>query len=52
MVITGHDHHRSEEFFGKTHYVTLDAFIDGFKDASYLSLEIKNGKLTSNFEKP
>jgi len=52
MVITGHDHHRSEEFFGKTHYVTLDAFIDGFKDSSYLSLEIKNGKLTSNFEKP
>ena len=52
MVITGHDHRRSEEFFGKTHYITLDAFIDGFKDASYLRLEIKNGKLTSNFEKP
>jgi hypothetical protein len=52
MVITGHDHHRSEEFFGKTHYVTLDAFIDGFKDASYLRLDITNGKLTSTFEKP
>jgi hypothetical protein len=52
MVITGHDHHRSEEFFGKTHFITLDAFIDGFKDASYLRLEIKNGELISNFEKP
>jgi len=52
MVITGHDHHRSEEFFGKTHFITLDAFIDGFKEASYLRLKIKNGGLTSNFEEP
>ncbi|MCX6262066.1 MAG: metallophosphoesterase family protein [Bacteroidia bacterium] len=52
MVITGHDHHRSEEFFGKTHYITLDAFFDGFKEASYLRLEIQNGKLISRFEKP
>jgi hypothetical protein len=52
MVITGHDHRRSEEFFGRTHYITLDAFIDGFKDASYLRLGIINGKLTSTFEKP
>lgn len=52
MVITGHDHHRSEEYFGKTHFITLDAFIDGFDDASYLRLEVKNGRLTSNFEKP
>ena len=52
MVITGHDHYRSEEFLGKTHYITLDAFFDGFKDASYLRLGIKNGKLSSNFEKP
>jgi hypothetical protein len=52
MVITGHDHHRSEEFFGKTHYITLDAFFDGFKEASYIRLEIQNGKLSSRFEKP
>jgi hypothetical protein len=50
MVITGHDHHRSEEFFGGTHYITLDAGLDGFKDASYLRLEIKKGKLISGFE--
>ena len=52
MVITGHDHRRSEEYFGKTHYVTLDAFIDGYEEASYLRLGIKNGKLISNFERP
>lgn len=52
MVITGHDHHRSKEFFGKTHYITLDAFFDGFKEASYLRLENQNGKLISCFEKP
>jgi predicted phosphodiesterase len=50
MVIMGHDHHRSEEIFGGTHYITLDACFDGFEDASYLRLEIKNGKLISGFE--
>jgi hypothetical protein len=50
MVITGHDHHRSEEYFGKTHYITLDAFFDGYKEASYLELEIENGKLISTFK--
>jgi hypothetical protein len=50
MVITGHDHRRSEEYFGKTHYITLDAGLDGFKYASYLRLEIKKGKLVSGFE--
>jgi hypothetical protein len=52
VVIMGHDHHRSEEYFGKTHYITLDAFYDGFEEASYLRLEVKNGKLISTFEKP
>ena len=52
LVIMGHDHRRSEEYFGKTHYITLDAFYDGFKAASYLQLEVKNGKLISGFEEP
>lgn len=50
MVIMGHDHRRSEEYFGKTHYITLDAFFDGYGEASYLKLDIKNGKLISAFE--
>jgi hypothetical protein len=49
LVIMGHDHRRSEEFLGRTHYITLDACYDGFEYASYLDLEIKNGKLISNF---
>jgi hypothetical protein len=50
MVITGHDHHRSEEFFGRTHYITLDAFYDGFEDASFLRLEVKSDLLSTFFE--
>jgi hypothetical protein len=50
LVIMGHDHRRSEEFFGRTHYITLDACFDGFEDASYLRLGIKNGKLIFGFE--
>jgi hypothetical protein len=49
MVVMGHDHRRLEEYFGRTHYITLDACYDGFKYASYFNLEIKNGKLTSHF---
>ncbi len=52
MVLMGHDHRRSEEVFGRTRYVTLDACIDGFEEASYLKLEVKEGKLISSFEKP
>jgi len=52
MVIMGHDHRRSEEYFANTHYITLDAFFDGYKEASYLRLEIKNGKLIFGFERP
>ena len=50
MVIMGHDHRRAEESFGMTHYITLDACYDGYKEASYLRLEVKNGKLSYNFE--
>jgi predicted phosphodiesterase len=51
MVIMGHDHLRSEEYFAKTQYVTLDAFFDGFESASYLKLEVRNGKLLHGFIK-
>jgi hypothetical protein len=41
MVITGHDHRRSADKLGGTTFVTLDALEDGFSDASYLRLNIK-----------
>lgn len=49
MVIMGHDHRRSVESFGKTRFITLDALLDGFKEASYLKLEIKENGLEYAF---
>jgi predicted phosphodiesterase len=49
MVIMGHDHNRSEELFGKTHFITLDALVDDFENASYLKLMVKNSGLEYQF---
>jgi 3',5'-cyclic AMP phosphodiesterase CpdA len=49
MVIMGHDHRRSEEILGKTRFITLDALQDGFEEASYLKLEIKDSGLEYTF---
>jgi 3',5'-cyclic AMP phosphodiesterase CpdA len=45
MVITGHDHKRSEEHLGKTWYVTVDALVDGCNNASYLKLQARESSL-------
>jgi predicted phosphodiesterase len=49
MVIMGHDHRRSEEFLGKTSYITLDALEDDFEDASYLKLQVKKNGLVYTY---
>jgi UDP-2,3-diacylglucosamine pyrophosphatase LpxH len=49
MVIMGHDHKRSEEFLGRTRYVTLDALQDDSKDASYMKLQVKENDLVYTF---
>jgi 3',5'-cyclic AMP phosphodiesterase CpdA len=49
MVIMGHDHRRSTETFGKTRFITLDALQDGFEEASYLKLDIKENGLEYTF---
>lgn len=49
MVIMGHDHQRSEETFGKTRFITLDALEDDFDQASYMKLEIKENGLEYTF---
>jgi 3',5'-cyclic AMP phosphodiesterase CpdA len=49
MVIMGHDHIRSEEFLGKTSYITLDALEDDFEDASYLKLQVKGSGVNYTF---
>lgn len=49
LVITGHDHNRSEQFFNKTHFLTLDALEDDFDKASYLTLNVKDSGIESIF---
>lgn len=49
MLITGHDHRRSNEVFGLTRYLTLDALLDGFSHASYMVLTLENGKIGIEF---
>ncbi len=49
MLITGHDHRRSDEVFGLTRYVTLDALLDGFSHASYMVLSVENGEIGVEF---
>jgi 3',5'-cyclic AMP phosphodiesterase CpdA len=51
MVIMGHDHKRSEDFLGRTRYITLDALEDDFEDASYLKLQVKESGLNYTFIK-
>lgn len=38
MVVTSHDHKKSIEILGSTTYITMDALLDGHKEASYLKL--------------
>lgn len=49
MVISGHDHNRAENSFGKTRYITLDALEDNFENASYMNLQVKENGLVNTF---
>lgn len=49
MVITGHDHKKSEIAFGNTIYITVDALLDGYKDAGYLKLFFTDDIFTYRF---
>ena len=49
MVITGHDHLRSENTFGLTTHITMDALKDEASNASYLKLDLVDGELVSSF---
>lgn len=49
MVIMGHDHKRSVETLGATHYITLDGLEDGASNASYLKITNKKGTLGYEF---
>lgn len=44
--ITGHDHKYDAFTFGNTNYVVTDALLDGYKNAAYLKLNIKDGTIS------
>ena len=45
----GHDHIQSKETLENTSYITLDALLDGFSQASYLELIINNQSANDKF---
>ena len=49
MVVMGHDHKRSIEQLGNTTYITMDALVDEFEDASYMKLNVTNGSISYEF---
>jgi hypothetical protein len=49
LVVGAHDHVRNVARLGNTTFLTLGALIDQNKDASYLKLSCKLGKLTYEF---
>ena len=46
MVITGHDHQRDYREFGGTKYISLDALVDGYKNAGFMRLMVNDGNLS------
>lgn len=51
MVITGHDHARNVVQFGNTVHITMDALLDGYKNAGYFVLSVKQDALDHEFVK-
>ncbi|MEN8118195.1 MAG: metallophosphoesterase [Bacteroidota bacterium] len=49
MVVTGHDHRRSEEKLGNTLFVSMDALLDDYNFASYLKLHFKQDEINYEF---
>jgi len=51
MLVSGHDHKRSEEVFGNTTYIVLEPLKDDTDNAGYLDFEVKDGEITYRFER-
>lgn len=49
MLITGHDHMKSDDVFGNTTYIVMDALLDGFINAGFFQLMIENGTIDYQF---
>ena len=51
MLVSGHEHKRSEEVFGLTTYIVLEPLKDDTDNAGYLNFNVKNGSITFSFER-
>jgi len=49
LVITGHDHLRYIDTFGHCTYITMDALVDGFSEASWLKIQVGDDELAYSF---
>lgn len=49
MVVTGHDHEKNVLKLGNTTHITLNAMLDGFSEAGYFMLKVKNGNIGYKF---
>lgn len=48
VVITGHDHEKGYMEFGNTRHISLDALLDGYRNAGFLILFVDNGIISFN----
>jgi hypothetical protein len=51
MVITGHDHEQDATTFGITTYIQVPALMDGFGNAGYFEISVKNEDVKYKFER-
>ncbi len=49
IVVAGHDHQKNIISLGNTNHITLNAMLDGFKHADFLTLSCTNGELDYQF---
>lgn len=51
VVITGHDHEQDEMAFGITTYIQVPALMDGFSNAGFLEVFVRNDEIDFKFDK-
>lgn len=49
MVVTGHDHVKNVVKLGNTTHITMNALLDGYTNAGYFKINIKNGQIGYEF---
>jgi predicted phosphodiesterase len=50
MVVTGHDHKKDSEVFGRTTYIIMDPLKDESENAGYFQIRLKDANIEYEFE--